>query len=59
MATRRHSSANFYEEHKIYIVPALIGAVTAWFFSGSFMLAFWVAVAVIVGGWIGHKFLGN
>jgi hypothetical protein len=51
--------SGFYEEHKQYIVPAAIGGVIAWLFSGDFMLGIQVFVAVWVGCWVGKKLLAK
>lgn len=51
--------SGFYDGHKQYIVPAAIGGVIAWVFSGDFMLGIQVFVAVWVGCWVGRKLLAK
>lgn len=61
-AAAKKSSApvsGFYDEHKQYLVPAAIGGVIAWLFSGDFMLGIQVFVAVWVGCWVGRKLLSK
>lgn len=48
---------NFWEKYKYKIVPAGIGGVMAFIFSGSFQLGVMVFLAVLVGSWVGHELL--
>lgn len=40
-----------------YLIPSVIGAVIAWFFSDSFVLGVIVFIAVLIGNYIGFKIL--
>lgn len=42
-----------------YILPCLLGGVIAWVFSGSLTLAFQVAIAVLIGNYIGQTLSGK
>jgi hypothetical protein len=42
-----------------YVLPCLLGGAIAWVFSGSLSLAIQVAVAVLIGNYIGQTLSGK